>query len=50
MKTYRGVRRALSSAKIGGKLVARKIRDAFSRYQWFLGYKFGQSADMPGTF
>jgi hypothetical protein len=50
MKVYLGVRGALSSAKIGGRLIARKIRDAFSRYQWFLGYKFGESADIPDTF
>jgi hypothetical protein len=50
MKIYRGMRRALTSARIGGRLVAHKIRDAFSRYQWFLGYKFGESADMPDTF
>jgi len=30
--------------------VAHKIRDAFSRYQWFLGYKFGESNDMADTF
>ncbi|MGO9567709.1 MAG: hypothetical protein ACLP5H_09225, partial [Desulfomonilaceae bacterium] len=50
MKIYRGLRRALSSAKIGGRLLARKIRVVSSRYQWFLGYKIGPSADMPGTF
>jgi|GEM_PF-5281631 len=50
MRIYRGVRRAHSSAKIGGRLIAHKIRDAFWRYQWFLGYKFGESNDMDDTF